>query len=135
MIKLGMYVALISVVTGLVYWGYQTAYTAGYNTAVLEQQTLAIDRQNAAIDKARADWEATRVVAEKEIIVEERIVEKVREVIKEIPVVVERMDETVPECTDLGPDFLGLFNAAIAASNSGEDSSPEAAPESNDALP
>ncbi len=103
------------------YWAHGKVYDSGYADAVTEQQTLAIEQQNKAIAQARIEWEITAGVGEREIVIEERIVERIREVEREIPVIVERIVELTPECADLGPDFLGLFNAAISASNSGDD--------------
>jgi hypothetical protein len=103
------------------YWAHGKVYDSGYSDAVTEQQKLAIEQQNEAIAQARVEWELTAAAGEREIIIEERIVEKIRVVEREIPVIVEKIVELTPECADLGPDFLGLFNAAISASNSGED--------------
>lgn len=104
-----------------VYWAHGKVYDAGYADAVTEQQKLAIEQQNEAIAQARIEWELTAAAGEREIVIEERIVEKIRVVEKEIPKVVEKIVEVKPECSDLGPDFLSVFNAAISASNSGED--------------
>lgn len=103
------------------YWAHGKVYDSGYADATAAQQKLAIEEQNKAIEQARVEWELTAAAGEREIIIEERIVEKIRVVEREIPTVVERIVEVTPECADLGPDFLGLFNAAISASNSGED--------------
>jgi len=103
------------------YWAHGKVYDSGYADAVTEQQTLAIEQQNAAILAARVEWELIAASAEKEIIIEERIVEKIRVVEREIPTVVERIVEVTPECADLGPDFLSVFNAAISASNNRSD--------------
>lgn len=103
------------------YWAHGKVYDSGYSDATAEQQKLAIEQQNKAIAQARIEWEITAGVGEREIVIEERIVERIREVEREIPVIVERIVELTPECADLGPDFLGLFNAAISASNSGDD--------------
>ncbi len=100
------------------YWAYGQVYDSGYGAAVSKMQEDAIRRQNDAIASARAEWELTVSVAEVEIIVEERIVEKIRVIERKIPFLVTKIVEVRPECGDLGPDFLGLFNEAISASNS-----------------
>lgn len=104
-----------------VYWAHGKVYDSGYADATAEQQKLAIEQQNEAIAQARIEWEITAEAGEREIVIEERIVEKIRVVEREIPKIVERIVEVTPECADLGPDFLSVFNAAISASNSGED--------------
>ena len=121
--KIWGYVILAGLLVTAIGAGARALYKSGYNAAVVEQQELAIERQNKAIDDARAEWEATQEAAEAEIVIEERIVEVIREVEREVPVVVERIVETKPECRDLGPEYAGLLNAAVAASNSRADSS------------
>ena len=128
--KIWAYVILAGVLIGAATAAYSAIYKSGYNDAVVEQQELAIERQNQAIEDARAEWEATREAAEAEVIIEERIVEVIREVEREVPRVVERIVEVTPECRTLGPDYAGLLNAAVDASNSRADGSTD----STDAL-
>lgn len=132
--KIYAYVAVVLALIGFSYWAHGKIYDSGYTDAVAEMQEQAIERQNEAIEAARAEWELTAAAAEREIVIEERIVEVIREVEREIPTVVERIVEVTPECADLGPDFLGVFNAAISASNNRADTSTGSATEPDGTL-
>lgn len=115
-LKVWAYVVLAGIlITGLTV-AIRSIYNAGYDKAIIEAQEAGIRAQNEAIDAARADWIASQEDGAIQIVIEERIVEVTRDVIKEIPVVVERIVEVTPECSDLGPDFLRLFNEAIDTS-------------------
>lgn len=90
-------------------------YNSGYDKARFETQQQAITDQTAAIEKARVNWKLTHEAALAEAKSEQVIVEKIRVIEKKIPIVVSEIVEIKPECADLGPDFLGLFNDAITA--------------------
>jgi len=124
-----LYVAAVLAVFGFVRWAYGSVYQSGYDAARIEMQNFAIEEQNEAIAAARAAWEKDQEAAGKQIVVEEKIVEKVKIVREEIPKIVERIVEVAPECSDLGNDFLGVYNAAIIAANSGAAGSPDSEPE------
>ena len=132
--KLYIYAGIAVALMAFSYWAYGQVYDAGYDAAVVKMQEEAILRQNEAIEAARAEWELTAAAAEREIVIEERIVEVIREVEREIPTVVERIVEVTPECADLGPEFLGVFNAAISASNNRADTSTGSATEPDGTL-
>lgn len=129
-----LYVGLAIAVMGFARWAYSAVYNSGYGAAQIAFQQLAIEQQNDAIADARLRWEADQEAAGKQIVVEERVVEKIKIVREEIPVVVERIVEITPECADLGPDFLVLYNAAINAANSGSAGSPDTEPGPDEAL-
>lgn len=114
-----LYVGALIAIMGFAKWAHSAIYQQGFDAARIEIQNRAIEQQNVAIEAARASWEADQEAAGQQIVVEEKIVEKIKIVREEIPVVVERIVELTPECSDLGPDFLGLFNDAIIAANSG----------------
>ena len=120
-----LYVTAVLAIMGFARWAYGTIYQSGYDAARIQMQNLAIEQQNEAIAAARAEWEAEQEAAGVQIVVEEKIVEKIKVVREEIPTVVERIVEVTPECSDLGPDFVGVFNAAIIAANSGAAGSPD----------
>jgi hypothetical protein len=124
-LKIWAYVALAATLIGAASFAYSRVYRAGYNAAIIVQQQIAIKRQNVAIVEARLEWEATAAAAEVEIRIEERIVERIRVVEREIPVVVERIVEVTPECNDLGPEFLRVYNDAIRASHNRDDGGPD----------
>ena len=117
--KIWAYLAIIGIVVGAGSMAASKIHKAGYNRAVSEMQADAIEKQNAAIEVARLQWEATREEAEVVIVIEEKIVEKIRVVIKEVPKIVEKF--IVAECRDLGPEYAGLLNSAVRASNSRSD--------------
>jgi hypothetical protein len=129
-----LYVALALAVMGFAKWAHSSIYQQGFDAARIEIQNRAIEQQNVAIAAARAAWEADQEAAGIQIVVEERIVERIKIVREEIPVVVERIVELTPECSDLGPDFLGLFNDAIIAANSGAAGSPDIESSSDETL-
>ena len=129
-----LYVGLAIAVMGFARWAYSAVYNSGFGAAQIQFQQMAIEQQNDAIEAARLRWEADQEAAGKQIVVEERIVERIKIVREEIPMVVERIVEITPECSDLGPDFLGLYNAAINASNSGSAGSPDTEPSPDEAL-
>lgn len=124
-IKPMVYLGIVVAVLGCAKWAHGTIYQSGYDSARIEFQNLAIEQQNTAIENARRQWEADQEAAEVQIVVEEKIVEKVKVVREEIPKVVERIVTVTPECSDLGFDFVGVFNAAIVAANGGEAGSPD----------
>ena len=132
--KVWAYVILAGILVTAIGTGARMLWKSGYDAAVVDQQELAIERQNKAIEDARAEWERTQEAAEAEIIIEERIVEVIREVEREVPRVVERIVEVTPECADLGPEYAGLLNAAVRASNSRAASPSDAAATVDDGL-
>ncbi|MBW2561906.1 MAG: hypothetical protein JRE40_13770 [Deltaproteobacteria bacterium] len=122
--KIWAYLAIFILVIGAAGAAAKSIHSAGYNKRDQEVQQDIIDAQETARVDEEAKWRATVAAAEATIIIEERIVEKIRVVEKEIPRIVERIVELTPECADLGPDYAGLLNDQIRASNSV--SSPEA---------
>lgn len=121
-IKALVYAGIFSLVMATAWTVYNKIWTSGYNTAQVELQSESIKAANAAVKKAKAEWEASAAAAEAQILVEEKIVEKIRVIEKEIPAVVESI---APECRDLGPEFLGMFNGFIdAAGNQRDDTEP-----------
>lgn len=133
--KVWAYVALAGVLVAFSTWAYGAIYDAGFNTAIIQAQEAAILRQNAAIAEARADWAASQEIGATQILIEEKIVEVTRDVIKEVPVVVERIVEITPECADLGPDFLRVFNDAIRAGSGPGPDAPSNPPDPDDSMP
>ena len=117
--KVWAYLAIIVIVVGAAGTAVNKIHKSGYNKAVSEMQADAIEKQNTAIEAARLEWEATREAAEVVIVIEEKIVERIRVITKEVPKIVERFIES--ECRDLGPEYAGLLNAAVRASNSRSD--------------
>lgn len=102
--------AAVIAVVGLLAWLFDERYDAGYRAATLEveQQTLAA--VNEAVQTARAEWLASEKVAMDAAEKETEIIEVIRHVYRDIPTV-----EVSDQCTDLGPDFLSVFNRAIEA--------------------
>lgn len=133
--KIGLYLAIIMVVSGGLKWAHSTTYTAGWNAHQIEVDAMIVSAKDEAVETARLEWESTRGVAEKEIVYEERIVERIRIVEKLIPTIVEKIVEFRPECRDLGDDFAGLLNAQVRARSSDENSGADIATEFNAALP
>jgi hypothetical protein len=105
-------------------WFSNIRYEAGWNDHKVATQQGAIEEQNKAIEKRMAEWIATQAAAEPVIITEEKIVEKIRVVTKEVPKVVEKF--VAAECRDLGPEYAGLLNDAVRASNQRSDESTSA---------
>ncbi len=122
-VKLGLKVLLVGMVLFAVHKIYGAIYSSGYNYAVIEQRELAETQREVAIAEARELWEKNNTIAAAEIIIEDRIVEKIRVVEKRIPFVVEKIVEVLPECSDLGPDFVLLYNQAVSASYHNESGS------------
>lgn len=120
-----LYVGAVIAVLGFARWAYGSIYQSGYDAARIEIQNRAIEQQNEAIAQARASWEAEQEAAGVQIVVEEKIVERIKVVREEIPTVVEKIIELTPECSDLGPSFVGLYNDAVIAANSGTAGSPD----------
>jgi len=114
---------------------YRAINDAGYNRAIVEMQTDSIKAQNEAIEKRMAEWIATQNEAEVVIQIEEKIVEKIRVVTKEVPKVVKEIITIKPECSDLGPEYAGLLNAAVRASNNTQDGSATVTSNVADSLP
>jgi len=131
--KIWAYVILAGIIAGAIGTGLRWAYTSGYDKRDQEVQQDIIDAQETARADEEAKWKDTVAAAEATIVVEERIVEKIRVVEREIPKVVERIVEVTPECADLGPDFAGLLNDQIRASNGLQ--SPEAPPGVDEGMP
>lgn len=125
--KVWAYVILATLLIGAIGGAVKWIYDAGYDKAIAEQKDQAILDQNKAIADAKREWEETREAAEAQIVVEEKIVEVIREVEREVPRIVEKIVEVKPECRDLGPDYAGLLNAAVRASN-GDGNAGTAAP-------
>ncbi len=119
--KIWAYVILVGIIIAAAGTSSRFLYKAGYNKAVTEQQAAGIEAQNEAIQKRMQEWIDTQAAAEPVIIIEEKIVEKIRVVTREVPKVVEKF--IVAECRDLGPEYAGLLNSAVRASNSRGDES------------
>lgn len=116
--KIWAYVILAGLILGGAAAAAKAIHSAGYNKRDVEVQQDILDAQEQARKDEEEKWRDTVAAAEATIVVEERIVEKIRVVEREIPRVVERIVEVTPECIDLGPDFAGLLNDQIRASNS-----------------
>lgn len=108
---------IISAIAGVAVlgWVVKQVYDAGYNAAVLESQENIIEAQEQAVEAARREWQASIDAERRQIETEEKIVERIRYVEREVPVVVDRIVTEQPECADLGPDFLRVFNHSIKA--------------------
>lgn len=130
-IKVGIYAAIIIAVLGFAKWAHSAIYDAGWNAAVVEQESAIAIAKDEAVKKARTEWEATAAVAETNIVIEERIVEVERVVEKKIPQIVERIVEIKPECNDLGVDFAGLLNEQVRSGSDRSDSGADIAAESD----
>jgi len=130
-IKVGIYAAIIIAVLGFAKWAHSAIYDAGWNAAVVEQESAIAIAKDEAVKKARTEWEATAAVAETNIVIEERIVEVERVVEKKIPQIVERIVEIKPECNDLGFEFAGLLNEQVRSGSDRSDGGPDAAAESD----
>lgn len=111
------YVILVGLVIAAAGAASRMIYNAGRNSVIVQSQADAIKHQNDAIEAARLKWEETREAAEVVIVTEEKIVEKIRVVTKEVPKIVEKFIQ--PDCRDLGPEYAGVLNAAVRASNQG----------------
>ncbi len=116
------YVIIVLAVIAAVGGTYATGHSSGYDKRDAEIRDDAIIAQNQAVEKRMNEWLETQAQAEPVIIIEEKIVEVIREIEKRIPTVVEKIVMVTPECADLGPEFAGLLNEQISASNSREDS-------------
>jgi len=112
---------------------YRAINDAGYNRAIVEIQEASIKAQNEAIEKRMAEWIATQDKAEVVIKIEERIVEKIRVVTKEVPKIIKEF--IVAECRDLGPEYTGVLNNQVRASNNATDQSPPVTPGMDASLP
>jgi len=99
---------------------YRAINDAGYNRAIVEMQEASIKAQNEAIEKRMDEWIATQDKAEVIIKIEEKIVEKIRVVTKEVPKIIKEF--IVAECRDLGPEYAGVLNNQVRASNNATDS-------------
>jgi len=116
------YVIIILAVIAALGTAAKFIHDSGYNKRDAEIRDEAIIAQNDAIEKRMAEWVETQAQAEPIIVIEEKIVERIREVEKRIPFEVEKIVTVTPECADLGPDYAGLLNAQISASNARKDS-------------
>jgi len=94
---------------------YRAANDAGYNRAIVEMQEASIKAQNEAIENLMAEWIITQDKAEIVIQIEEKIVEKIRVVTKEVPRIIREF--IVADCHDLGPEYAGVLNKQVRASN------------------
>ncbi len=124
--KIWAYVILAGILIGAATATYKAIDRAGYNRAIVEQQAANIKAQNAAIEKRMAEWIATQDQAEVVIQIKEKIVEKIRVVTKEVPKIIETF--VITECRDLGPEYAGVLNKQVRASNNTGDESPAATP-------
>ena len=116
MIKLGIILAIITVLLGAAWKALASAEQAGYDRAGVEfAEALDVVRANAAQD-VEDNWRAAQVIAGAETDIEIQIVEKIRIVEREIPTYIERIVEVKPECRDL-PELGSLFSIQAAASN------------------
>ena len=104
--RIWAYVILAGIIFGGITAGARWAWQSGYDSR---------DREEAAL------WEDVVANAEAQVIVEERIVTEIREIEKEVPRVVERIVEVMPECSDLGPDFISVLNNQVRAANQVQD--------------
>ena len=132
--KIWAYVILAGILVTAAGTASRFLYKSGYNKAVTEQQAAGINAQNEAIEKRMAEWIATQDVAEDIIHVEEKIVERIKIVHRDVPRIVERIVTVRTECRDLGPEYAGLLNGAVRASNQSSDESSAAAPDVDDSL-
>jgi len=119
--KVIAYGVVLAMVLGAAWTAYNKIWTSGYNQAQLELQDENIKVANAAVAEARRQWDAAAAAAATQLVVEENITESIRDVEKKIPVVVEGVD---PQCRDLGPAVLGLFNEAVNAANNQSEAPP-----------
>ena len=115
--KIYVYIAFFVLLVTAAGAAAKSIHTAGYNKRDREVQQYIIEAQMRAEVEAEARWSASVVAATEAIRVEERIVEKIREVEILVPTVVERIVELTPECADLGPQYAGLLNDQVRASN------------------
>lgn len=123
-LKIWAYLAIVIAILGGSKWAHSAIYKAGFNAAIVEQERLIQEAKEQAKQDADEKWSQIVANAEGQIVVEEKIVEVIREIEKEIPTVVERIVTVKPECDDLGPDFVRLWNAQVSAGSSGEIDSP-----------
>jgi hypothetical protein len=93
----------------------KVTYDAGYASARNLHYSQIVEVQQQAVERARAEWELANAAGQTQAEAEKQIVERIRYVERDIPVVVDRIVRERPDCVDLGPDFLRLFNEAIAA--------------------
>ncbi len=116
MIKLGIILAIITVLLGAAWKALASAEQAGYDRAGIEfAEALDNVRTNAAEDVAD-NWRAALAIAGAETDVEIQIVETIRIVEREIPKYIDRIIEVKPECADL-PELGSLFSVQAEASN------------------
>jgi len=131
--KVFAYLTLAALLIGAASAAYRVINKAGYNRAIVEMQEASIKAQNAAIEKRMDEWIATQDQAEVVIKIEERIVEKIRVVTKEVPKIIKEF--IVAECRDLGPEYAGVLNKQVRASNNATNQSPAATPRMDASLP
>ncbi len=116
MIKLGIILAIITVLLGAAWKALASAEQAGYDRAGIEF-SVALDNVRAQAAEDVADnWRAAQAIAGTETDVEIQIVEKIRILEREIPTYIERIVEVKPECSDL-PELGSLFSIQAEASN------------------
>jgi len=129
------YVIIILAVIAALGTASKFIHDAGYDKRDSEIRDDAIIAQNNAVERRMNEWLQTQAQAEPVIVIEEKIVEVIREVEKRIPTVVEKIVTVTPECADLGPEFAGLLNEQINASNAREDSVADPAAELASGVP
>lgn len=115
-VRLGIILAIITVVLGSGWKAYAMIDRAGYDRATVEYQAeIAVIRAEAAQDVAD-NWRVAQAIAGAETDDEIRIVEKIRTVERDVPIYIEKIVEVKPECADL-PELGGLFSIQAEAAN------------------
>jgi len=131
-VKIWAYIILLGMILAAAGTAARMIYNAGKNSVILQSQEDALKAQNEAVEKRMTEWIATQEIAEVVIHVEEKIVERIRVVEREVPKIVKEF--VVAECRDLGPEYAGLLNDAVYASNQRSNSGPAASSSVDDSL-
>lgn len=113
--KIWAYLALATLILGAGGFVLRSSYNMGYDKRDLEVQREVTEATQKVREEEEKRWRASVIAATEAIVVEERIVERIRVVEKEIPKIVK--EYTPSECRDLGPEYAGLRNSQIRASN------------------
>jgi len=121
---LGYGVLAVSLVTGAGILHHKI-WQSGYDKAVAEMQSDQLEAIERAVADARQEWERSNEVANAVLDKERALREATNELTKQIPKAAAESG-----CSNLGPEFLRLFNAATQGTSEGGNAGPTGEPTS-----